>query len=38
MVVVCRWLSVPSNVLGYLRDGSAETIARAVTLRQKLQI
>ena len=38
-VVVC-WLLVkrPSNTLVYLRDGSAQTIARAATLRQKLQI
>ena len=28
----------PSNILVYLRDGSAKTILRAATLRQKLQI
>ena len=28
----------PSNMLVYLRDGSAQTILRAATLRQKLQI
>ena len=36
---VC-WLVAyrPSNMLVYLRDGSAQTILRAATLRQKLQI
>ena len=36
---VC-WLVAkrPSNMLVYLRDGSAQTIVRAVTLRSKLQI
>ena len=28
----------PSNMLVYLRDGSAQTNLRAATLRQKLQI
>ena len=27
----------PSNMLVYLRDGSAQTVVRAATLRQKLQ-
>ena len=37
--IVC-WLlaSRPSNRLVYLRDGYAQTILRAATLRQKLQI
>ena len=36
---VC-WLVAlrPSNMLVHLRDGSAQTILRAATLRQKLQI
>ena len=37
-VVVCYLLNVPSNMRVYLRDGSAQTILRAATLRQKLQI
>ena len=28
----------PSNTVVYLRDGSAQTVARAATQRQKLQI
>ena len=31
-------LNVPANMPVYVRDGSAQTIVRAVTLRQKLQI
>ena len=33
VVAVCRLLNVPANMLVYLRDGSAQTIARAATLR-----
>ena len=36
-LVACR-LRRPSSMLIYLRDGSAQIIARAATLRQKLQI
>ena len=35
MFLVSSW---PSNMLVYLRDGSAQTIVRAVTVRWKLQI
>ena len=31
-------LNVPVHTLVYFRDGSAQTILRATTLRQKLQI
>ena len=37
--VVCLLVAQrPSNMRVYLRDGSAQTIVRAATLRQKLQI
>ena len=35
---VCWLVACPSNMLVYLTDGSAQTILRAATLRQKLQI
>ena len=39
LVIVCLLVAWrPSNMLVYLRDGSAQTILRAATLRQKLQI
>ena len=37
-VVVCWLLNIPANMQVYLRDGSAQTILCAATLRQKLQI
>ena len=37
-VVVGWWFKRPSNMLVYLRDGSARTVVRAATLRQKMQI
>ena len=38
-LLVCLFVGcLPSNMQVYLRDGSAKTIVRAATLRQKLQI
>ena len=39
-MIVVGWLVAycPSNMLLYLRDGSAPTSIRAATLRHKLQI